>query len=141
MQLNPYLSFNGNCEAAFNFYADTFGGNVDAIMRYSDMPEYADQVPPEAKDNVMHARMNVGGVTLMGADVPPGTGEVKPHGFCVSIHVEDAAEADRLFNALAENGSVEMPIQETFWATRFGMTTDKFGTPWMINCEKQMTGE
>lgn len=140
MQLNSYLSFNGDCADAFKFYAETFGGNIEGIMRYGDMPD-AGEMPAEAKDHVMHARMSIGDAVLMGADVPPGMDEAKPQGFCVSIHVEDPTEADRIFNTLAENGSVQMPIQETFWAQRFGMMTDKFGTPWMINCEKQMSGE
>lgn len=140
MQLNPYLSFNGDCAEAFKFYADTFGGNIEGIMRYSDMPD-GGEMPPGSENHVMHARMSIGDTVLMGADVPPGMQNATPQGFCVSIHVNEPAEADRIFNTLAESGSVQMPIQETFWAARFGMMTDKYGTPWMINCEKQMSGE
>jgi len=134
MQINPYLSFTGDCETAFNFYQKCLGGKIEAMIRHEGTP--AEQhVPPEWKSKIMHARLVSDGAVLMGADAPPGHGK-KPTGFSVSISVKQPADADRIFAALAENGTVQMPIQETFWAVRFGMLTDRFGVPWMINCEK-----
>jgi PhnB protein len=135
MQLNPYLLFNGQCEAAFNFYAKCLGGKIEAMLPFEGSP-CTKGMSPEWHQKIMHARLSLdnGGV-LMGSDAPPGRQE-KPQGFSVSIQVEQPAEAERIFHALAENGSVNMPIQETFWATRFGMLVDAFGIPWMINCPR-----
>jgi PhnB protein len=94
----------------------------------------AEQTPPEKLDKIMHASLIVGDTVLMGSDAPPQFFE-KPQGFSVSLVFDDAVEAEQIFNALAENGTVQMPIQETFWAARFGMVVDRFGTPWMINCD------
>lgn len=134
MRLNPYLSFAGNCAEAFAFYAQCFGAKVAFTMRYGESP-MADQAPPDFRDKIMHTRMEVGGFTLMGSDAPPGR-YTRPAGTMVCIAVDDPAEADRVFAALTDGGQVSMPIQETFWARRFGMTTDRFGIPWMVNCEK-----
>jgi PhnB protein len=133
MKLNPYLSFNDECEAAFKFYEQCLGGKIDSMMTYGDSP-MAEQTPPEKLDKIMHASLMVGDTVLMGSDAPPQFFE-KPQGFSVSLVFDDAVEAERIFNALAENGTVQMPIQETFWAARFGMVVDRFGTPWMINCD------
>jgi len=95
------------------------------------------QVPAEWGDKIMHARMTVGNQTLMASDAPPGRYS-KPAGFSVNIGLNDAAEAERIFSALAEKGQVHMPIGETFWAVRFGMLVDQFGIPWMVNVEKPM---
>ena len=132
MQLIPYLAFNGECDAAFKFYQQCFGGNIQTLMTYGESP-MADQVPPEWRDRIIHASLAVGEAALLGADAPPDR-DVKPTGFCVSIQINDAEEAGRIFNALADNGTIQMPLQETFWAVRFGMVTDRFSTPWMINC-------
>jgi PhnB protein len=133
MKLNPYLSFNDECEAAFKFYEQCLGGKIDSMMTYRNSP-MAEQTPPEKLDKIMHASLIVGDSVLMGSDAPPQFFE-KPQGFSVSLVFDDAVEAERIFNALAENGTVQMPIQETFWAARFGMVVDRFGTPWMINCD------
>lgn len=135
MQLNPYLMFDGQCEAAFKFYAKILGGRIDAMLTHEGTPA-AGQVPADWGKKIMHARMAVGDFVLMGSDAPPQYQEQKK-GFSVNISVDDPAEADRIFKGLSEKGSVRMPIQETFWAQRFGMLTDQFGTPWMVNCEKQ----
>ena len=136
MQLNPYLSFDGQCEAAFNFYKDALGGEIPFMMRYQDSP-MAEQTPPEWRGKIMHARLVAGGNVLMGSDAPPD--RYRPmQGFSVTLSIEEPPEADRVFHALAAGGTVTMPIQETFWARRFGMLTDRFGTPWMVNCEKPM---
>jgi PhnB protein len=92
-------------------------------------------VPSEWRNKILHARLVIGDQVLMGSDAPPEHYQ-KPQGFSVSIGLKDTAEAERIFHALAEKGTVQMPIQETFWAARFGMLVDQFGTPWMINCEK-----
>jgi PhnB protein len=133
MQLNPYLMFKGDCEAAFSFYEKVLGGKIQAMMRYEGSPA-AQHIPPEWRDRIMHARLTVGDEVLMGSDAPPPHDAMK--GFSVTLSVRDAAEAERIFHALAENGVVKMPIAETFWAVRFGMLVDRYGTPWMINCEK-----
>ena len=133
MKLSPYLSFNDECEVAFKFYEQCLDGKIDAMMTYGDSP-MAEQTPPEKLDKIMHASITVGDTVMMGSDAPPNYFE-KPQGFSVSLVLTDPDEAERVFNALAENGTVQMPIQETFWAARFGMLVDRFGTPWMINCD------
>jgi len=134
MQLNPYLLFNGQCEAAFRFYERCLGGKIVAMMPHAGTPAEG-QVPPEWREKIIHARLVVGDQVLMGSDAPPDHFE-KPQGFSVTLGIDNPIEAERLFNALAENGTVRMPIQQTFWAERFGMLVDRFGIPWMINCEK-----
>ena len=133
MELSPYLSFNDECEVAFKFYEQCLDGKIDAMMTYGNSP-MAEQTPPEKLDKIMHASITVGDTVMMGSDAPPNYFE-KPQGFSVSLVLTDPDEAERVFNALAENGTVQMPIQETFWAARFGMLVDRFGTPWMINCD------
>src|SRR6185437_7635031 len=134
MPLNPYLLFNGQCEAAFKFYERCFSGKIEAMMRHAGTP--AEQgVPPEWRDKILHARISLGGGVLMGSDAPPEHYE-KPQGFSVAVEVKTPAEAERLFEALSEHGSVRMPLQQTFVAARFGMLVDQFGIPWMINCEQ-----
>jgi PhnB protein len=136
MQLNTYLHFNGQCEDAFKFYEKCLDGKITFMMPHEGTP-VADKVPPEWGKKILHATLSVGDDLLQGADAPPNHYQ-KPQGFSVSISMKDPAEADRVFHALAENGTVQMPIQETFWAVRFGMVTDRFGIPWMINCGKPM---
>lgn len=136
MQINPYLLFTGQCEEAFRFYEELLGGKIGFLQTYADSPG-AEHVPPEWRGKVMHARMTTPGGVLMGSDPPPGR-QQKQQGFSVSVSVDDPAEAERIYYALAEGAvAVTMPIQETFWARRFGMVTDRFGVPWMINCEKE----
>jgi PhnB protein len=123
MQLNPYLTFKGQCEAAFKFYEKVLGGKIEAM------------IPHEGTPAAEHARLVLGDKILMGSDAPPEHYE-EMKGFSVTLGIDKPAEAERIFHALAESGTVRMPIQETFWAQRFGMLVDRFGTPWMINCEK-----
>lgn len=134
MKLNPYLSFNGQCEAAFKFYEQCLGGQIEGMMRWGESP-MAEQVSPEWRNKIMHAQLTLGDQELMGSDSPPEQFE-EPKGFSVLINVEDPAKAEQVFQALVENGTVKMPIQETFWAVRFGMLVDQFGIPWMVNCDK-----
>jgi len=134
MQLNPYLTFNGQCEEAFKFYAQSLGGKIVAMMTHEGTP-MAKNTPPEWLKKIIHARVMVGDKIVMGSDAPPD--HYKPmQGFSVTLGIDEPAEADRVFHALSQGGTVTMPIQETFWARRFGMLVDRFGTPWMINCEK-----
>jgi PhnB protein len=133
MQLNPYLTFNGQCETAFKFYEQCLGGKIEAMIRHTGTP--AEQhVPPEWREKIMHARLAVNGEVLMGSDAPPDHYK-EPKGFSVSLQFKEIKEAERVFHALAENGKVGMPLQQTFWAARFGTLVDRFGIPWMINCE------
>jgi len=134
MQLIPYLNFNGQCEAAFKFYAQVLGGRVGFALTWGEVPD-AGQLPAEMHKQIMHSTLSVGDQTLMGADVPPDRYQ-PPKGMDVSIHLKDKAEGERIFNALAENGKVTMPFQQTFWSPGFGMCVDQFGIPWMVNCEQ-----
>jgi PhnB protein len=134
MDLNTYLMFDGTCETAFKFYEKVLGGKIVAMMTYAEMPG-CEEMSNESKKRIMHARIELGDKLLMASDCPPGRFEAAK-GFNINISVKDPAEADRLFDALSVKGTVNMPIQETFWAKRFGMLVDQFGTPWMINCEK-----
>ena len=127
MRVNPYLLFNGQCEAAFKFYADCLGGKIEAMLPHAGTPAEP-HVPAEWRDKILHARMTVGEDVLMGSDAPPDRFE-QPKGFSVTIQLTDPAEAERVFRRLAEGGTVQMPIQQTFWATKFGMLVDRFGTP------------
>jgi PhnB protein len=129
--LNPYLFYNGNCEAAFKFYEKTLGGKIELLLRNTDAP--ADMpAPPERKNQVMHARIAIGDQVLMASDAPPEHFH-KPQGFSISLTVADPADAERKFNALADGGTVTMPFSKTFWAKGFGMCVDQFGIPWMVN--------
>src|SRR6266566_3919681 len=123
MQLNPYVNFNGQCEAAFKFYEKVLGGKITFSMTWGEMPG-ADQFPAESHKLIMHSTLSLGDKLLMGADAPPGRYQ-EPKGMNLSLH----------FKALAEGGSVTMPFEKTFWSPGFGMCVDKFGIPWMINTE------
>ena len=133
MQVNPYLSFCGHCEAAFTFYEQCLGGRIEAIFRYAGTP-LADQVPADWQDKVMHGSLTVGGQVLMGADVAPDRYEA-PKGFSLSLQIKQAAEAERVFRELGREGRIVVALEQTFWAARFGMLVDRFGIPWLINCE------
>jgi PhnB protein len=139
MQINPYLSFKGECEAAFTFYEQCLGGQLGAIFRYAGSP-MADQVPSDWQNRIMHGSLTVGGQVLMGGDVAPDRYE-EPKGFSLSIQITSTADAERIFHELARDGRVVMPLEKTFWAARFGMVVDRFGIPWLINCEVSDQGE
>ena len=131
MQMNPYLSFKGECEAAFKFYEQCLGGQPGAIFRYGGT-RLADQVPADWSDKVMHGSLTVGGQVLMAGDVAPDRYEA-PKGFSLSLHIESTADAERIFHELAKDGRVVVPLAKTFWAASFGMVVDRFGIPWLIN--------
>jgi PhnB protein len=131
MQVCTHLSFNGECEAAFQFYARCLGGTITLMLKYGDSPIAA--ATPASADGVVHATLQLDGQTLTGADVPSVQYE-KPQGFALQLNVDDVGEAERMFGVLAEGGAVHFPLQATFWAERYGMVVDAFGTPWEINC-------
>ena len=133
MQVNPYLSFKGDCEAAFKFYEQCFGGQLGTIFRYAGTP-LAKDVPADWGDKVMHSSVTVGGQLLMGGDVAPERYEA-PKGFSMSVHLKGADNAERIFRELARDGQVTVPLGPTFWAERFGMVVDRFGISWLINAE------
>ena len=135
MKLNPQLSlaFNGQCEAAFTFYERCLGGRIVSMFTWGNSP-MASEAPPGWAGKVMHATLAIGDIVIAGSDVPPAQYE-RPQGFAVLLGVEDPGESERIFHALAENGTVTMPIQETFWAVRFGALLDQFNIPWSVNCE------
>ena len=137
MKINPYLAFDGRCRQAFEFYEKTLGGRIVFMQTIGESP-MASSTPAEAHDRIMHVTLHIGDQVLQGADAPPGQ-FTKPAGFCVATHFDDAAEGERVFNALAQDGRVQMPFQPTFWAKGFGMLIDQFGTPWIVNAG-QTTG-
>jgi PhnB protein len=131
MQMNTYLSFKGNCEAAFKFYEQCLGAQIGTIFRYAGTP-LAANVPADWSEKVMHGTLTLGGQVLMAGDVAPNQYE-EPKGFSLSLHVDNAADAERMFHELARDGKVLVPLEKTFWAERFGMVIDRFGLSWMIN--------
>ncbi len=134
MQWNPYLLFNGRCEAAFKFYEKSLGGKIVMMSRYGDAP--GGQMSPEQKNQIMHARLIAGDQILMGSDDCMDGAADSVKGCSIAIQLDTPEDADRIFSALSDGAKITMPLAETFWARRFGMLTDKFGVPWMINCEK-----
>ncbi|MDQ3348465.1 MAG: VOC family protein [Acidobacteriota bacterium] len=134
MQMNPYLRFKGDCETAFKFYEQSLGGQLGAIFRYGGSPMAGD-APADWSDKVMHGSLTLGGQVLMGGDVAPDRYE-EPKGFSLSLQIKSTAHAERVFHELAKDGRVVVPLEKTFWAARFGMLVDRFGIPWMINCEE-----
>ena len=134
MQLVAYLLFDGNAEEAFDFYARCLGGKVTRLSRFGEAPPEM-PMPPEMRDKVMHIRLEVGDAVLMASDAMSSMGPYEPIKSCsVAIQLDAPAEAERIFHALAEGGTVQMPIGETFWSARFGMLVDRYGVPWMVNC-------
>ena len=134
MRLNPMLTFDGQCEAAFKFYEQCLGGKIVTMLTYRNSP-MAEQVSSEWLDKILHTTLNVDDTVLMGCDTPPEHFQ-EAKGISVVIGIAEPANAERIFHALAEGGIVQMPIQQTFWAVRFGMLRDRFGIPWMINSEQ-----
>lgn len=137
MQLNTYLSFNGDCRQALESYARIFGGKVLAMMTFAEMPpqEGCGEIPAAARDLVMHGCVDLGGQLLMGTDATPEHPYPGITGAYVSIQVSDTGEAERLFAALSDGAKrIEMPLQQTFWARRYGSLVDRHGVPWMVNC-------
>ncbi len=132
IQLCAYLSYNGDCADAMQFYAQVLGAKLEALITYGQMPGEM-PVPPGHADRVMHAYLVHPDFAIMAGDAPPGVPHAGIQGCMLAITYPTVAEATRVFNALAEGGKVGMPLAETFWADTFGMVTDRFGTPWGIN--------
>jgi PhnB protein len=133
----PYLSFDGNCAEAMRFYERALGGTLEVLLRNADSPMAA-QTPPEHADRIMHARLALpeGGMLYAG-DCPPQMKHTGIHGVGFALNYDTVAQATAVFNALAEGGKVSMALQPMFWAKIWGMLTDKFGTPWIVNGELQ----
>jgi len=125
------LTFNGECDAAFALYQQCLGGSVYRLT-WGESP-MADQAPADWRDKVLHATLTVGGTAISGGDVLPG-GYQRPQGFQIQLNLDDVAAAERIFTLLADGGLVTVPLQQTFWAKRFGGVVDRFGIPWGINC-------
>jgi len=134
MQMNAVLSFKGDCEEAFKFYEQHLGGQPGTIFRYGGSP-LEHSVPADWSDKVMHGSVTVGGHVLMGGDFF-GARYEEPRGVSLSLQMKNPADAERIFDVLAKDGKVMMPLEQTFWAARFGMVVDRFGIPWLINCEE-----
>lgn len=134
MTLEPRISlvFDGDCDAAFAVYQESLGGTVTFRLTWGDSP-MARGAPAEWRDKVLHATLAVGAAVLHGGDAAPGSYE-QPRGFQLQLNLDDATAAERVFSLLAEGGYVTVPLQQTFWAERFGAIVDRFGIPWAINC-------
>ena len=133
MELNPYLVFNGTCEEALKFYEQVLDAKIEAVMKHAGTPA-EEHVPADWRDKVMHARFTIGDRIVMASDSMPGH-YAQPQGISLSVSLKDATKGEEIFNKLAENGAVNMPFGPTFWAKGFGMCVDRYGIPWMVNCE------
>lgn len=138
MQFTPYLQFNGDCAEAFAFYAALFGGKIVHQSTFGESPG-CEGLPEEARKGIMHVHLQIGSQSLMASDCVPGAACGEPGGYCapqgmwISIGMADEAEGRRVFDGLARGGRIAMPFGKTFWSPAFGMVTDRFGTPWMVN--------
>ena len=128
--INPYVYYDGQCEAAFKFYEKELGAKIEVMMRYEQAPP---EMPssPEYKNKIMHGMISIDGAPIMASDAPPQHFQ-KPQGFSLSLSVNDPAEAERKFNALCKGGAVTMAWSKTFFAKGFGIGVDQFGIPWMV---------
>lgn len=140
MKLHTYLSFNGNCAEAFAAYAELLGGKVLALMTFGESP-MSEQCGAGARDLIMHGCMEIAGHQLMGTDATPEHPYQPLSGHHLVVDVDSVAEAERVFNALAAGGRIDMPLAETFWAKRYGMLVDRFGVPWMVNHSEPQPGQ
>jgi PhnB protein len=138
MKLNPYISlcFGGQCEAAFRFYEQCLNGTIAFMLTWGDSP-LAAEAPPGWAAKICHATLKIGDTVITGSDVPPDRYE-QPRGFSLVLDMNDSLAAERVFQALAQDGKIEVPLQETFWASRFGHLVDRFGIHWAINCEVEV---
>jgi len=139
-QLNPYLTFDGNTEEAFNFYKSVFGGDFEGIMRWKDNPQ-CEGMSEADKNRVMHVALKVGDSIIMGSDFVSMNGEKFQSGnnFSVAITPDSRADADRLFEGLSKGGQPVMPMTDMFWGGYFGAFADKFGVKWLINHDSNQT--
>lgn len=137
MKIEPRISlvFDGDCDAAFALYEQCLGGAVTFRLTWGASP-MADQAPPQWHDKILHATLTVGGTAISGGDTLPGSYQ-RPQGFQIQLNLDDVEAAERIFNDLADAGLITVPLQQTFWAQRFGAVVDRFGIPWGINCGEQ----
>jgi PhnB protein len=136
MKLDFYINYKGNCREAFRFYEQHLGGKITMIITFRELPDAAN-IPEERKDDVLHARIEIGGAVLMGADIP----QAEPmRSAYLSLRVNSAEEAERLYALLSEGGEIFMKMEQTFFASRFAMLRDRFGTSWMLLHENATTG-
>jgi PhnB protein len=133
MSLTTQVSFDGNCAEALHFYAATFGGHDVFLMTWAVSPMAA-QAPAGWEDKILYGRVSIGAYELLGGDAPPGSYR-KPQGMTLHYGPKDIADAQRIFAALSEGGTVILPLRETFWSKAYGIVTDRFGVPWELNCE------
>jgi PhnB protein len=133
MQVQPYLFFDGRCEEAIDFYRTAIGAEVGMLMRFKDSPEPCQQgmIPPGGDSKIMHASLRIGDTVVLASD-GRCAGAPKFEGFSLSLDAPSDADAERLFNALGDGGKVQMPLGKTFFASQFGMVTDRFGVSWMV---------
>jgi PhnB protein len=136
MKVYTYLNYGGNCRQAFEFYAEHLGARITMLSTHAEQPN-ASGVPPEWKDAVLHARLEIGGTTILGADVPPDRFQPMRSAY-LSLLVDSVAEAERTYALLSDGGQIFMPMEETFFAHRFAMLRDRFGTSWMLLHERAM---
>ena len=134
MILHTYLNYGGNCEQAFRFYEQHLGGKITMMMKHGEQPD-ASGVSPDWKNAILHARIHLGETVLMGADIPPDRFQPMRSAY-LSLSVSSTTEAERMYALLSDGGQIFIPMQETFFALRFGMLRDKFGTSWMILQER-----
>jgi len=134
MLVQPYLFFGGRCEEALEFYGKAIGAKVERLVRFKENPEPQPEMPDCFDEKIMHASVSIGATTFMASD---GRCEGPPtfEGFSLSLTVPNEEEAERAFKALGENGTVVMPLEKTFWASKFGMLEDRFGVSWMVSVE------
>jgi PhnB protein len=134
LHLHISLAFKGQCEEAFTLYEQCLNGTIAFKLTWGDSPMAA-EAPPGWAGKIYHSTLKVGDTVITGGDVAPDR-YVQPKGFSIVLEMDDPAAAERVFQALADNGRIEMPLQETFWAARFGVLVDRFNIPWTINCER-----
>ena len=132
--INPHLRFNGNCREAMEFYKRCFGAEL-TLTTFSQAPIDLPEAAKQAQDLIMHAQLTKGPLVLMGCDTMPGKPETAGDNFSINVNCESVDEIEKLFTSIGEKGKVSMPVQETFWAARFGMLTDQYGIKWMFNYE------
>jgi PhnB protein len=135
MKLDVYVNYQGTCEQAFRFYEEHLGGRITSLMRHGEMPN--PNIPPELKDTVLHARIELGGTVVMGADIPSAEPMRSAY---LTLTLDSDQEAERVYALLADGGQVFMKMEETFFASRFAMLRDRFGTSWMLLCERPQAG-
>ncbi|MGD0190635.1 MAG: VOC family protein [Rhizomicrobium sp.] len=135
MNINAYVNFNGNCEEALKFYEKVLGAKIEMLSTFEGSPAAA-MAPANWQTKIVHARFRIGDTVVMASDGPPGRYD-QPKGISLSLGVDTPADAERVFGGLAEKGTITMPLAQSFFASRFGMVTDRFGIPWMVVCEAQ----